>query len=231
MDGPYLCISSSAGMLNRSVDQDAYLDQLSHSINRQRDLSMQINDEIDVHHGLLQELDTELDRTDARMSGARRKLDRFARSARNNSMCVCCLDIYSMFLVSLRFHSSHRRTHSPAADINYHIQDMIMVDTHHATCLRFGFRSPMLYRTLHFLRFLSRFYCLLRCTSTYRLQFCPWFTLYCYSSSSFFYRPLKFCRLYSGIRCIYTSPLIRFATLPTAMQTTSAFTSGSSDHN
>ncbi|KAK7438072.1 hypothetical protein VKT23_018239 [Stygiomarasmius scandens] len=69
-------------------DQDTYLDQLSHSINRQRDLSMQINDEIDVHHGLLQELDTELDRTDARMSGARRKLDRFARSARNNSSTV-----------------------------------------------------------------------------------------------------------------------------------------------
>ncbi|THU90407.1 hypothetical protein K435DRAFT_864345 [Dendrothele bispora CBS 962.96] len=69
-------------------NQDTYLDQLSHSINRQRDLSIQINDEIDVHHGLLQELDTELDRTDARMGGARRRLDRFARGARNNSSTV-----------------------------------------------------------------------------------------------------------------------------------------------
>ncbi|KAF5366553.1 hypothetical protein D9758_008991 [Tetrapyrgos nigripes] len=69
-------------------DQDSYLDRLSHSINRQRDLSIQINDEIDVHHGLLQELDTELDRTDTRMSSARRNLDRFARGARNNSSTV-----------------------------------------------------------------------------------------------------------------------------------------------
>ena len=66
-------------------EQDLHLDNLSQSINRQRDLSLQINDELDVHTGLLEELDEELDSTDTRMSRARQKLDRVARGAKQNS--------------------------------------------------------------------------------------------------------------------------------------------------
>ena len=66
-------------------EQDMHLDQLATSIGRQRDLSLQINEELDVHHGLLESMDEELDRTGNRLSQARRKLDRVARGAKENS--------------------------------------------------------------------------------------------------------------------------------------------------
>lgn len=65
-------------------DQDVHLDRLSQSINRQRDLSLQINDELEVHTGLLQELDHELDHASSRLTGARRSLDRVAKGAKDN---------------------------------------------------------------------------------------------------------------------------------------------------
>jgi syntaxin 8 len=66
-------------------EQDQHLDNLSHSINRQHHISLQINDELDVHHGLLQDLDADIDRTQGRLSNARKKLDRVARGVKNNS--------------------------------------------------------------------------------------------------------------------------------------------------
>ncbi|KAI0722085.1 hypothetical protein C8Q72DRAFT_787598 [Fomitopsis betulina] len=69
-------------------DQDVHLDRLSQSINRQRDLSLQINDELDVHTGLLQELDHELDHASSRLTGARRSLDRVAKGAKDNGSTV-----------------------------------------------------------------------------------------------------------------------------------------------
>ena len=69
-------------------EQDVRLDELAHSIGRQRDLSLQINDELEVHHGLLEAMDEEVDRTSSRLSQARRKLDRVARGAKENSMSL-----------------------------------------------------------------------------------------------------------------------------------------------
>lgn len=72
-------------------DQDVHLDELSRSITRQRDISLQINDELDVHTGLLEGLDHDLDRTDSRLTNARRKLDRVARGAKENgASSFCC---------------------------------------------------------------------------------------------------------------------------------------------
>ena len=70
-------------------EQDMHLDHLASSIGRQRDLSLQINEELEVHHGLLEEMDEELDRTGNRLSQARRKLDRVARGAKENSVEDC----------------------------------------------------------------------------------------------------------------------------------------------
>ncbi|KAF5381654.1 hypothetical protein D9615_005477 [Tricholomella constricta] len=73
----------------RMIDeQDEHLDRLSNSINRQHHISLQINDELDVHTGLLEELDTDLDRTGSRLSSARRRLDQVARGAKNNGSTV-----------------------------------------------------------------------------------------------------------------------------------------------
>ncbi|KAF9554797.1 hypothetical protein CPC08DRAFT_753447 [Agrocybe pediades] len=71
-------------------EQDQHLDQLSHSINRQHHISLQINEELDVHHGLLQDLETGIDRTQSRMSKARRKLDVVAKGVKNNDYVVHC---------------------------------------------------------------------------------------------------------------------------------------------
>lgn len=72
------------------VEQDAHLDRLSHSIGRQRDISLQINDELDVHTGLLEELDTDLDQTHNRLSGAARRLQTFSRGVRGNCESPIC---------------------------------------------------------------------------------------------------------------------------------------------
>lgn len=66
------------------TDQDVHLDTLSRSITRQHDLSMQINDELDVHTGLLEELDHDLDNTESRLSRAGQRLGRVAKGAKEH---------------------------------------------------------------------------------------------------------------------------------------------------
>jgi len=82
---PHVVLQTQRRMIN---DQDAHLEVLSSSINRQHHLSLQINEELDTHTGLLEELDTDLDRTDSRLAGARRRLDRVAKGAKENSSTV-----------------------------------------------------------------------------------------------------------------------------------------------
>ncbi|KAG7095175.1 hypothetical protein E1B28_005954 [Marasmius oreades] len=80
-------------------EQDLHLDRLSSSISRQHHLSLQINDELDVHTGLLEELDTELDRTEGSLSSARRRLDRVAQGARNNGSTVTIAVLILLLLI------------------------------------------------------------------------------------------------------------------------------------
>jgi syntaxin 8 len=70
------------------LEQDEHLDRLSHSISRQHHISLQINDELDVHAGLLEELDTDLERTETMMTSARRRLDRVAKGAKDNGQLL-----------------------------------------------------------------------------------------------------------------------------------------------
>jgi len=69
---------------HRPQEQDQRLDELSYSVNRQHHISLQINDELDVHQGLLQGLESDLDSTDSRLRKARKKLDTFARGVKEN---------------------------------------------------------------------------------------------------------------------------------------------------
>ncbi|KAJ7040759.1 hypothetical protein C8F04DRAFT_1208599 [Mycena alexandri] len=57
--------------------QDGHLELLSHSINRQRDISLQINDELE-----------DFNQTENLLGGARRRLDRVAQGAKNNGSAV-----------------------------------------------------------------------------------------------------------------------------------------------
>jgi len=68
-------------------DQDESLDRLSESIGRQRELSIQIGDELDEQNGLIDDVGQMVDRTSGRLSGARKRLDRIGRKAKENGMC------------------------------------------------------------------------------------------------------------------------------------------------
>ncbi|KIM43594.1 hypothetical protein M413DRAFT_443509 [Hebeloma cylindrosporum] len=85
-------------------EQDQHLDNLSHSINRQHHISLQINDELDVHHGLLQDLDADVDRTQSRLGKARKKLDRVAKGVKNNGSVVAIgVLIFILLILIIRF--------------------------------------------------------------------------------------------------------------------------------
>jgi syntaxin 8 len=64
--------------------QDEQLDQLGESIGRQRQLSMQIGDELDGQVVLLDEVDGHVDRHYTRMEGAKRRLGKVGRKAGEN---------------------------------------------------------------------------------------------------------------------------------------------------
>ena len=60
------------------------MDTLSRSITRQHDLSMQINGELEVHTGLLEEMDHDLDDTGIHLGRARQRLGRVANGAKEH---------------------------------------------------------------------------------------------------------------------------------------------------
>ncbi|CAK7214858.1 hypothetical protein SEUCBS140593_002332 [Sporothrix eucalyptigena] len=63
------------------ADQDAQLDALGVSIGRQRELSMQIGDELDSHVAMLDETERLTDQHQTRIDRARRSVGKIARSA------------------------------------------------------------------------------------------------------------------------------------------------------
>ncbi|EUC37617.1 hypothetical protein COCCADRAFT_33145 [Bipolaris zeicola 26-R-13] len=65
-------------------DQDDQLDRLGASIGRQRELSMQIGQELDDHVMLLDDVEEGVDRHQAQFNRARGRLDRFSRKAKEN---------------------------------------------------------------------------------------------------------------------------------------------------
>jgi syntaxin 8 len=66
------------------AEQDEQLDQLGESIVRQRELSIQIGDELDGHVALLDEIDGHVDRHQSRLDQARKSLGHVARKANDN---------------------------------------------------------------------------------------------------------------------------------------------------
>ena len=84
MDGPCSSHALFSCLIELPLEQDDHLDHLSQSISRQHHISLQINDELDTHTGLLEGLDHDLDRTQNRMGNARRRLERVARGAKAN---------------------------------------------------------------------------------------------------------------------------------------------------
>lgn len=69
-------------------DQDEQLDELGRSIGRQRELSMQIGDELDDHVAMLDETERVVDRHQGRLDRGRKQLGRIARAAGENKSMV-----------------------------------------------------------------------------------------------------------------------------------------------
>lgn len=65
-------------------EQDEQLDRLGESIGRQRELSIQIGDELDSQVQLLDEVDEHVERHQTRLDGARKSLGVVARRAKDN---------------------------------------------------------------------------------------------------------------------------------------------------
>ncbi|ORZ01453.1 hypothetical protein BCR43DRAFT_433199, partial [Syncephalastrum racemosum] len=86
------------------IDQDQNLDQLSDAIRRQRELGLIIGDELDTHAQLIDETTDMVDRTDARMQKARRKLDYVGRKVKENkSICIVIVLIFVFFVLLALF--------------------------------------------------------------------------------------------------------------------------------
>ncbi|KAF9882935.1 hypothetical protein FE257_004870 [Aspergillus nanangensis] len=84
-------------------DQDEQLDRLGQSIGRQHQLSIQIGDELDGHVELLDEMDGDVVRHQSRLDGARRRLDKIRKSAKENwsMMTIIGLIIVLVILIVL----------------------------------------------------------------------------------------------------------------------------------
>jgi syntaxin 8 len=65
-------------------EQDEHLDRLGQSIGRQRELTIQIGDELDSQVDLLEEVNERTDRHQSQLDGASKRLTTFAKKAREN---------------------------------------------------------------------------------------------------------------------------------------------------
>lgn len=82
------------------AEQDEALDRLGESIGRQRELSIQIGDELDEHVQMLDEADRHVDRHQSRLDKARKNLGTVARKAKDN-MQMTIIVILIIILVLL----------------------------------------------------------------------------------------------------------------------------------
>ena len=65
-------------------DQDDQLEHLSASIHRQHNLSMRMNEELELHTGIISSLDADVESTGLRLGGASTSLERFRQSTREH---------------------------------------------------------------------------------------------------------------------------------------------------
>lgn len=87
---------------------------------------MQINDELEVHTGLLEEFDHDLDDTGNRLGRARQRLGRVSNSAKEHGECgpVECLGLQLMKRPR-RFSINHWTTDSSTVNLDNCLQNMI----------------------------------------------------------------------------------------------------------
>lgn len=85
------------------AEQDEQLDRLGESISRQRELSMQIGDELDDQVAMLEDQEALVDRHQSRLDRARKQVGKMARSAGENKSMVTIgvLIVILVFLIAV----------------------------------------------------------------------------------------------------------------------------------
>ena len=82
-------------------EQDSSLDNLSQSIGRQRELSIQIGDELDEHGELIDDVGGMVDHTTNRLDHARSNLTQFSRKTRENSHLLTIIILIVILVILL----------------------------------------------------------------------------------------------------------------------------------
>lgn len=85
--------------------QDEDLDRLGESIGRQRDLSIQIGNELEDQIGMLDESEQVMDRHQSRLDGARRQLGNMARRAKDNkqlTIIIVLIIVLVLLIITLK---------------------------------------------------------------------------------------------------------------------------------
>lgn len=80
-------------------DQDDQLDRLGESISRQRELSMQIGDELDGQVALLEDQEALIDRHSSRLDRGRRQLGRIARTAGESKQMIAIIALIVILIL------------------------------------------------------------------------------------------------------------------------------------
>ena len=80
-------------------EQDEQLDRLGDSIGRQRELSIQIGDELDEHVQMLDEVEGHADRQNSKLEGARKRVGSIARKARDNKQLTIILILIVVLII------------------------------------------------------------------------------------------------------------------------------------
>lgn len=83
--------------------QDEQLDRLGESIGRQRELSMQIGDELDSHVAMLDDVEAATDRQQSRLDRAKKTLGKVARGAGENKQmtAIVVLIVILILLIAI----------------------------------------------------------------------------------------------------------------------------------
>lgn len=84
-------------------EQDEQLDRLGESIGRQRELSMQIGDELDSHVAMLDDVEAVTDRHQSRLDRAKKTLGKVAKGAGENKQmsAIVILIIILVLLIAI----------------------------------------------------------------------------------------------------------------------------------
>jgi syntaxin 8 len=102
-------------MHNRIIsEQDESIDRLAESISRQRELSIQIGDELDSHAQLLDEVEILTDRHQSRLDNAKKRMDHIYRKASENCKFTPGKGSTSSLTICREF-GGHRRTNTHIA--------------------------------------------------------------------------------------------------------------------